>query len=106
MKKYIFIFSILFLGITNVFADSPDFKFNSSEISFENGKSSILKKSFSDKYSVSYDNNSSDLELENEIIELSRKTTYLLLGEPNLKEENSTDFYNMYKDYLKLRYTT
>ena len=77
---------------------------NSDTFSLYN-KDEMIKSKFDSKYNVNITNNSDiDKDLKDKIVELTKKTTYLLMGAPNVKEESSEDYYKRHQDYLKLRY--
>ena len=67
-------------------------------------KEEKLSEMFDSKYSIANNDNNIDDELNKEITDLTKKTTYLLLGEPNLQKESSENYYKRHKDYLELRY--
>ena len=112
-RKFIPIISITIIGIltttlsTNVIAIENKITINDETFSYVNKKEKILS-NFDSKYEISKkdsDNNSKKDTIQNkEITELTKKTTYLLLGEPNVQNESSEDYYKRHKDYLNLRY--
>lgn len=102
MKKVLIGIS-LFLCIFSVYALNKDFKIDSSKISVSiDGRKNDVLNSFASEYKLSSLISSNDKELEEKIINLTRKTTYLLLGEANKSEESSEDYYKRHKDYLNL----
>lgn len=76
---------------------------NNETFSFVN-KEEMLISNFDKKYEITSNNNDTDYELTEKIKELTKKTTYLLLGEANIKKESAENYYKRHKDYLELRY--
>ncbi len=104
MKKKLIILAILFL-IPVVSAATSSFHIDYSKLSFvTNSKKEQLLSQFQKKYQLTYSISSKDSELEETIKELTKKTTYLLFGEFNQKEESSEDYYKRKKDWYQLRY--
>ena len=69
-----------------------------------NHKNNNILANLNDEYSVSNDKKDENSELKQKITELTKKTTYLLLGEANNVKESSENYYKRHQDYLKLRY--
>ena len=84
--------------ISNVFFKSSNFAF-----SF-NSKKDYITKQFNQEYNLTNSLSGEDSKLEKEIISLTKKTTYLLLGDFNTKEESSEEYYKRHQEYLALRY--
>ena len=104
MKKILFIISLMFLMTISVYA-LGGFSLKTDEFSFSNGSSNDnLNSKFSKEYSLTKSLDSGNSALEKQIIDLSKKTTYLLIGEFGQKNETSEHFYRRYNDYLALRY--
>ena len=83
MKKVFFTVLVLTFSIT-VFALSKNFKLDTNSFSFsQNNKLKSLKSNFNSSYDLTYSITSENSELEEDIIYLSKKVTYLLLGETN-----------------------
>lgn len=59
---------------------------------------------FDSNFKIEKENNDNNYDLKEEIIELTKKTTYLLLGEANSENESSENYYKRHHDYLNLRY--
>lgn len=97
MKK-IFLVLITFLLLETIHASS-NFTINYSKI-FDD-KESIIN-DLNNDYNLSYKVEDSNEKERQEITELSKKTTYLLLGDG--EEETSEEYYKRYKEYLNLRY--
>lgn len=105
MKKgYLILIAICFsICSITVYALSLDFNFDSSKLSFStNSKQSSIADKFDDKYQLSYSLKGEDAETEEEIKELTKKTTYLLLGDFNNENESSEDYYKRHKDYQEM----
>ena len=106
MKKRILkfiMFFLLFLVIEKAsFALNEGIVIDENTFSFANMKQNI----FSDFNSNSYTQNNNDKEngIKQEIINLTKKTTYLLLGDANKGNESSEKYFKRYRDYLNLRY--
>lgn len=94
-----------FFVYTDVYAKSDNFKFNMSDLSFtaSSKKNNIIGK-FNGNYNLEYSIDDSNIELEEKIRTLTKKTTYLLFGKPGDFSESSEEYYNRHKDWLKLRY--
>lgn len=104
MKKVVFIISLMFLMTISVYA-LGGFSLKSSEFSFASGNNkNNIDNNFSKEYSLTKSLDNSNSSLEKEIIDLSKKTTYLLIGEFGKRNESSEHFYRRYNDYLALRY--
>lgn len=107
MKKSIIKIVIPLLFITAIgtisLAITNGITINDDTFSFIN-KEEMLISNFDSKYEISSNNNDSNYALTQEIKELTKKTTYLLLGEANSKEESGENYYKRHKDYLELRY--
>lgn len=103
MKKFFIGIGTLLIGIVSVYALSNSFSINSSKLSFstDNKKNSVLD-NFNDTYELSHSISSNNAEIESEIAELSKKMTYLLLGDFNTKEESSEEYYKRHQDYLNM----
>ncbi len=104
MKKIIITILTIVLCTVTVFAATKNFTITSSNLSFSNSKQKAITKEFNKKYDLSYKISSKDEKLKQEITDLSKKVTYLLLGEMNNDEETPEEYYNRHKDYLNLRY--
>lgn len=105
-KKYIKIIVSFLLIVaigTNSLAVTNGISINEETFIFDNKNNNILA-NFNDDYSVSNNKNDEKSELKQKITELTKKTTYLLLGEANNAKESSENYYKRHQDYLKLRY--
>lgn len=91
---------IIIIVISNI---SSAITTNKETLSFIN-KEEMITSNFDKKYEIYTDTDEENNELIDKMKDLSKKTTYLLLGEPNIKKESSEDYYKRYKDYLKLMY--
>ena len=76
---------------------------NNETFSFINKEEMIIS-NFDKKYEITANKNDTDYELTKKIKELTKKTTYLLLGEANSKKESGENYYKRHQDYLELRY--
>lgn len=106
MKKKI-ILTTLLLSISSitVYALSNNFNFDTSKLSFtSNSKKGSVVSNFNQNYNLTYSISSDNEKLEDEIKNLTKRTTYLLFGEFNNKEESSEDYYKRKKDWYDLRY--
>ena len=107
MKKRIIKIVVTFfilIAIENISTASTEgFIINEDTFVFDN-KNNDIETMFSSEYEVSTDMNSEDIELKQQITELTKKSTYLLLGENNNEKESSEKYYKRHKEYLKLRY--
>ncbi len=105
-KKIIKIF-IPFLLILTVgcisFAKSNGILINDETFLLDKKEKNTLL-NFDSNFEFEEDNNDNNYDLKEEIIELTKKTTYLLLGEANSKNESSENYYKRHQDYLNLRY--
>lgn len=102
MKKNIFLglIVIILLSTKSVQAKN-NFDFNLSDF---NLKETYINNEFTINYNL--DNKEVDnSELKNQIKELSKDVTYLLLGKKGEKEESADAYYQRKKEYLKLRYS-
>ena len=99
--KIIVIFIIIILIGTVSLAESKDLIINDETFSF-NSKQENISSNFNTEYGISNnnDNNQNDTEIE----QLTKKVTYLLLGDFSISNEGSENYYKRYKDYLNLRY--
>ena len=104
MKKKILIGTITFLTFTvSVYALTNSFNFDSRKLTFStNSKKDNIVNSFKSEYNLSTSISSENEETKKIIIELSKKTTSLLLGDINSKNETSEHYYNRHKEYQEL----
>lgn len=107
MKKEIIKIAIPLLLITTMgtssLAITSRLLINNETFSFINKEEKISSK-FDSKYNITNNDDSIDYQLNQTITDLTKKTTYLLLGEPNIQNESSENYYKRHKDYLELRY--
>ena len=104
MKKILITIITIVLCTVTVLAAAKNFTITSTNLSFNNSKQEAITKEFNKKYDLSYKISSKDEALKKEITSLTKKVTYLLLGEMNEDEETPEEYYNRHKEYLKLRY--
>lgn len=105
MKKYSLILVTICFSIctATVYALTLNFKFDSSKLSFTtNSKKSSVVDKFDNKYNLSHSLTNENAEIEKEIKELTKKTTYLLLGDFNNQNESSEDYYKRKQDYFDM----
>ena len=93
---------VLGLGAALSYAWSGNFQLNMSELLSESGNEITDK--LKPEYALSYAVQSEDEELKREIESLTKKTTYLLFGDPNEENEPIENFYKRKKDWRALRY--
>lgn len=102
MKKLLVIIIFMFCSIP-VYAFTNSFKIDSSKLAFStSGKKELLLDKFNKDYELSRSISSENSEKEQEIIDLTKRTTYLLLGDFNNNSESSEDYYKRHQEYLKL----
>jgi len=102
MKKIIILICTLFIMSISVYAINS-FNIDSKKLSFNNSKNTKIKNNFNEDYNIKYSSNNNK-ELEDKLIDLSKKTTFLLLGEFNNTNESVEKYYKRHQDYLNLRY--
>ena len=82
-KKLILIILLLSISTITVYA-ANNFIFDTAKLSFAtNSKKESVVSNFNKNYNLSYSIEGNNTELEEEIKNLTKKTTYLLFGEPN-----------------------
>lgn len=101
-KKYIRII-VSFLLLIIIGTNSLAISINEKTFMFSNKNNNILA-NFNNEYNVSSNENEENSELKQTITDLTKKTTYLLLGEVNNANESSENYYKRHQDYLNLRY--
>lgn len=103
MHKIILGKFLVTMGLVSVLA--TQFSVDSSKFSFtSDSKKNSITKNINKNYELSHSISSSESKLDKEIKELTKKSTYLLLGSANNINESSKDYYKRHKEYLKLRY--
>lgn len=103
MKKYLVSFIIVLLCTVSVYALTNDFSIDSSKLSFSaGGKKELILDNFSDDYQLTHSISSNNKEIEKEIIELTKKTTFLLLGDFDSDKESNEEYYKRHQDYLAM----
>ena len=96
MKKRILVL-LIFVFVMSVKASSNTFVIKDINFNKEEQIINKLPKENSLTYKIDYEDKNKD------IIDLSKKVTYLLLG-PSNSNESVEDYYKRHKDYLNLRY--
>ena len=95
---------LLILTIGSIsFAKSNGILINDETFSLDRKENNTLL-NFDSNFKIEKENNDNNYNLKEEIIELTKKTTYLLLGEANSENESSENYYKRHHDYLNLRY--
>ncbi len=104
MKKNKLIFGIcsFTLFVSVVFALNLGFNFDFNSSKLNNVKENNILNNFDEMYKLTYKIDDSYDDEKNKIESLVKKTTYLLLGYPNNKNENDEEYYNRHQDYLNL----
>lgn len=103
MRKILISSLILLLGTASVYALTNNFYIDSSKLAFSTSskKESILD-NFNQEYILAHSITSDDAQIEKEINQLTKKTTYLLLGDFNNKNESSEEYYKRHQEYLNM----
>lgn len=105
MKKKILLITLLSISAFGVFALSNKFTIDSSKFSFsKNYKQNSVTNEFNKDYALTYNISSDNEELKEEITALSKKVTYLLLGQGDMTNESSLEYYERRNKYLELKY--
>lgn len=105
MKKKILLITLLSISAFGVFALSNKFAIDSSKFSFsKNYKQNSVTNEFNKDYALTYNISSGNEELKEEITALSKKVTYLLLGQGDMTKESSLEYYERRNKYLELKY--
>lgn len=106
MKKIIIpILILLCLMTTKVSALSNSFQFDPRDLSYSKiSKKNSVTSNFNKDYALTYSLSNENEKLEEEIKNLTKKTTYLLFGDFNETKESSEHYYKRHKDWLDLRY--
>lgn len=101
MKKIgIMIVSLIF-GVTIVSAGINDFDINISDILSKDSRTNRINSVLDSSYALDYtEEDSTNIEFEN----LTKKVTYLLLGDGDKSDETASDYMRRKSDYLALMY--
>ena len=102
VKIIIPLFLLVTIGTVSI-AKTEGIIINDETFLFDNKENNILL-NFDSNFEIENNNNDKDYELRQTIIELTKRTTYLLLGESNNKNESSESYFKRHKEYLQLRY--
>ena len=102
MKRILSIF-LLLLIVIQVSATSH-FTIDLSRLSSNSNKKSTIINSFDKSYHLSNHLSNIDKGLEEEITLLTKKTTYLLFGDFDNKDESAEEYYQRKKDWYLFRY--
>lgn len=98
MKKIIVLVSVFLFGILIIYANSIDLKFNEVDIQKVDAKNMAVLSSFNENYKLTYKMSEIDSNIENEIIEITKKLNYLHLSNENEKE-STEEYYKRLKKY-------
>ena len=105
MKKKYIVLILITISIISVNALSNNFKLDTSELSYTtNSKKDNVVSNFRKEYQLTNSISNKNAELEEEIKNLTKKTTYLLFGDFNNINESSEDYYKRKQDFYALRY--
>lgn len=107
MKKKLTIVILLFICIITAYALNKSFNFEPNNLSFATGsKQNAVLNSFNKDYTLEtrVESKINDSKLEEEIISLTKKATYLLFGEAGSGNETSEQYYQRHSDWKLLRY--
>ena len=101
MKKIAVCFISMFLCVVTVYALTNDFDLDLSKLSISTNSSnnSTVLDSFNDEYALDTKVTSENSALKEEITNLTKKTTYLLLGK---SLETDEEYYKRHREYLNL----
>ena len=107
MKKKLTIIILLFIFIITAYALNKSFNFEPNNLSFAaSSKQNAVLNSFNKDYTLKSKvvSEINDSNLEEEIITLTKKATYLLFGEAGSGNETSEQYYQRHSDWKLLRY--
>ena len=100
MKKLILLMSIVLIILLSFLIYKRTTTIETLNLNIDKSRDTIIESKFNKEYKISL-KDYSNKRLDKEIRELSKKTTYLLLGNIN---ESSEEYYLRHKSYSKLRY--
>ena len=87
---------------TKVSALSNSFQFDPRDLSYSKiSKKNSVTSNFNKDYALTYSLSNENEKLEEEIKNLTKKTTYLLFGDFNETKESSEHYYKRHKDWLE-----
>ena len=105
MKKKAIIITLILFSCISVYAISKSFTIDSSKFSLaKSTKKNDVTSEFNKKYQIQYNISSKEEKEKKELTELTKKITYLLLGEQGSTKETPEEYYKRRQDYLSLRY--
>lgn len=105
MKKIFVSLLLIFYCLSTVLAATTTFNVDSSKMTLTHqSNSNKITNEFNRNYQLSYSLTNENEQLKQEIEALSRKTTYLLLGDVDTLNESPEDYYKRHEEYLNLRY--
>lgn len=102
MKKVSLIIICLASFIVTAHAISSDFKIDLSKILTNDNRTSEVNNTLDKTYALNYQ--STETKDNEELENLTKKTTYLLLGDGDKSDESAEDYINRKNDYLDLLY--
>jgi len=105
MKKILISVILTTIFTISVFAITKTFNIDTSKLSIVSNLSESLESNFNKDYKLQVSIDESNKALEDEIKELTKKTTYLLLGEFNNENESSEKYYQRREDFLNMIYS-
>ena len=94
------LFLLFFCSIMIVFASSFEFSITNFSLTNQEHQAVILNE-FKEEYRLSYKLENTKFDREEEIRNLTKKTTYLLLGKMNQESETSEEFFLRKKEYFE-----
>ena len=102
MKRKLLLGVLLFAGISSAYALTKNFNIDTAKFSISsNSKETNVTSEFADDYKLAYKIESSNDELKTKIIELSKKVTFLLLGDGDTYYETAEEYYNRHKEFFR-----
>lgn len=105
MKKKAIIITLILFSCLSVYAISKSFTIDSSKLSLaKSTKKNDVTSEFNKKYQIKYNISSNEEKEKTELTELTKKITYLLLGEQGTSNETPEEYYKRRQDYLSIRY--
>ena len=101
MKKLLFCLTILIIALvlTLTYSDNT-LTINTDKINVSKDK--LISLSFNNSYNIEANKSELNKDLETKLTNLSKKTTYLLLGST---DESNEEYYERHKAYLELKYS-
>lgn len=108
MKKKIFVtICLLFIITVTAYAKTSKMDVDTKNIELQlNGKTNAITSNFNKNYAIDYNSNDLyvDKKFQKQMTDLTNRTTYLLLGAPNTKNDNYVEYAKRKKELFLLRY--